>query len=64
MRPHCGIPALVVHNRDDAVISYSDAEALATLWPELEVMRTQGLGHRDIPANGDFVQAVAVFIAG
>lgn len=62
--PHCSIPALLVHDRDDAVIPYSDAEILAAAWPALKVMATHGLGHRDILADAAVVRAVADFIAG
>lgn len=59
--PGCGIPALLVHDRDDAVIPYGEAESLAAVWPELTVMTTAGLGHRDILANGGVIRALAEF---
>ena len=61
--PGCDIPALLVHDRQDAVIPYADAEALAGLWPELEVMTTEGLGHRDILSHRAVLQKVTAFIA-
>lgn len=60
--PGCGIPSLLVHDRGDAVIPYSEAEALVALWPELEVLTTTGLGHRDILANGKVIRAISDFI--
>ncbi len=62
--PRCGIPGLLLHDREDAVIPYSEAEALAALWPELKVITTTGLGHRDILANRDVIKAIADFVAG
>ena len=62
--PRCGIPALLVHDRDDAVIPYHDAEILAAAWPALKVMATEGLGHRDILADAAVVGSVADFITG
>jgi len=62
--PHCGIPTLLVHDRGDAVIPYLEAEILAAAWPELKVISTDGLGHRDILADAAVVGAVAGFIAG
>ena len=62
--PHCGIPALLVHDRGDAVIPYGEAGILAAAWPELKTISTDGLGHRDILANAAVVQAVTGFIAG
>jgi pimeloyl-ACP methyl ester carboxylesterase len=62
--PRCGIPALLVHDRGDAVIPYHEAEILAAAWPALKMIPTTGLGHRDILADAAVVQAVAGFIAG
>lgn len=61
--PGCGIPALLVHDRDDAVIPYAEAGVLAAAWPELQFMTTTGLGHRDILADAGVVKVVADFIA-
>ena len=61
--PGCGVPSLLVHDKDDAVIPYSEAEALAAVWPELKVMTTSGLGHRDILANGEVIREIAEFVA-
>jgi pimeloyl-ACP methyl ester carboxylesterase len=60
--PRCGIPALLVHDREDEVIPYADAEALIALWPELEVLSTQGFGHRDILSHASVVGRIAEFI--
>lgn len=62
--PRCGIPALLVHDRGDAVIPYREAEILAAAWPALKMISTDGLGHRDILADAAVVQAIAAFIAG
>jgi pimeloyl-ACP methyl ester carboxylesterase len=62
--PHCRIPALLVHDRDDAVIPYREAEILAAVWPALKMISTAGLGHRDILADDPVVQAIADFVAG
>jgi len=62
--PHCGIPALLVHDRGDAVIPHGEAGIQAAAWPELKTISTDGLGHRDILANAAVVQAVTGFIAG
>ena len=61
--PHCGMPALLVHDRGDAVIPYSDAEDLAAAWPLLRVMTTEGLGHRDVLADAAVVRTIADFVA-
>ncbi len=61
--PGCGIPALLVHDRDDAVIPCSEAESLVAVWPELKAMTTATLGHRDILANGEVIRAIVDFIS-
>jgi pimeloyl-ACP methyl ester carboxylesterase len=60
--PRCGIPTLLVHDRDDAVIPYRDAEDLAAAWPALRVMTTEGLGHRDILADAAVVRTISDFV--
>jgi pimeloyl-ACP methyl ester carboxylesterase len=62
--PKSGIPALLVHDTNDAVIPYSEAEALAGVWPGLELMTTTGLGHRDILANGEVLRTIVEFVGG
>ncbi|MEX1994156.1 MAG: alpha/beta fold hydrolase [Steroidobacteraceae bacterium] len=62
--PRCGIPALLVHDTEDAVIPYSEAEALAAAWPELQFMTTTGKGHRDILSNAAVLQRITEFVAG
>ncbi|HLG52522.1 MAG TPA: alpha/beta fold hydrolase [Steroidobacteraceae bacterium] len=60
--PHSGTRALLVHDRGDAVIPYSDAEDLAAAWPSLRVMTTERLGHRDVLADAAVVRTIADFI--
>ena len=62
--PHCGISSLLVHDRGDAVIPYSEAEILAAAWPALKMISTDGLGHRDILADAAVVRSIAAFITG
>ncbi|MEX0733918.1 MAG: alpha/beta hydrolase [Steroidobacteraceae bacterium] len=60
--PASGIPALLVHDLNDAVIPYSEAEALANAWPALKVMTTRGKGHRDILSAPEVLQKIVEFI--
>lgn len=62
--PGCGVPALLVHDREDAVIPYYEAEALLAVWPELESMTTAGIRHRDILGDAAVVERIAAFVAG
>jgi pimeloyl-ACP methyl ester carboxylesterase len=60
--PASGIPALLVHDTEDAVIPYSEAEALVQAWPGLRFMTTTGKGHRDILAAPEVIRAIAEFV--
>lgn len=61
--PRCGVPALLVHDRGDEVIPYTDAESLIARWPGLEVMATEGLGHRDILGDAAVIRRIVDFVA-
>lgn len=60
--PAAGIPGLLIHDLEDAVIPYNEAQALANAWPTLKVMTTKGKGHRDILSAPDVVRAIVRFI--
>ncbi len=62
--PPSGLPALLIHDIKDAVIPYSEAEALANAWPELKFMTTRGKGHRDILSAPEVIKAIAEFVGG
>jgi pimeloyl-ACP methyl ester carboxylesterase len=61
--PHAGIPGFLVHDLQDAVIPYAEAEALANAWPGLKFMSTSGKGHRDILSAPDVMRAIVDFVA-
>lgn len=50
-------PALVIHDRDDPVISHADSEALCRRFTHMTLKTTSGLGHRKIMADPESVQA-------
>ncbi len=60
--PRAGIPGLLIHDREDAVIPYSEAEALAAAWPAVQFLATTGRGHRDILSAPEVIQAIADFV--
>ncbi len=60
--PRAGIPGFLVHDLQDAVIPYAEAEALANAWPGLKFMTTSGKGHRDILSAPDVMRAIADFV--
>jgi pimeloyl-ACP methyl ester carboxylesterase len=56
--------ALVIHDRDDSLAPFADAEQLAHHWPRATTLWTARLGHFHILHNPRVVTAVADFIAG
>lgn len=62
--PPSGVPTLLVHDREDAVIPYLEAEALIAVWPALKSMTTEGIRHRDILGDPAVVRAIAEFVTG
>ncbi len=60
--PRAGIPGLLIHDLQDAVIPYSEAAALAMAWPAARVLTTTGKGHRDILSAPDVIQTIVEFV--
>ncbi len=56
------IPALVVHDRDDADIPLRYGKAIAEAWPGATFVRTEGLGHHAIMRDAGVMDQVAAFI--
>ncbi|MEO8226010.1 MAG: alpha/beta fold hydrolase [Gemmatimonadota bacterium] len=56
------IPALIIHDVDDADVAANSGEAIAGGWPGAELMCTSGLGHRSIIRDPEVVSAVIQFI--
>ena len=60
--PKSGVPGLLVHDLEDAVIPYSEAEALKNAWPGLKFMTTKGQGHRDILSAPEVLRTIVQFV--
>ena len=60
--PKAGVPGLLVHDIEDAVIPYSEAEALKNAWPDLKFMTTRGKGHRDILSAPEVLRTIVQFV--
>jgi pimeloyl-ACP methyl ester carboxylesterase len=56
-------PLLVVHDRDDLEVSWSDGVSVAAAWPGARLMETSGLGHRRVLRDPSVVAAVSAFLA-
>jgi alpha-beta hydrolase superfamily lysophospholipase len=56
--------ALVVHDRLDKEVHFSDGETLAGAWPAAEFVATEGLGHRRILRDPAVIERVVAQVAG
>jgi len=64
LTPRLKTAALVVHDRADGVVPWSQGAALARAWPGARLLSTEGLGHGRILENETVLRAAADFIAG
>ncbi|MFC7486605.1 alpha/beta fold hydrolase [Knoellia sp. CPCC 206453] len=56
-------PLLVVHDAHDPEVPSAGSRALAKVWPESELVLTEGLGHRRVIWDPEVVERVAEFTA-
>jgi len=56
------VPALIVHDRDDRDVPWTQGAAIAGAWPGAQWLATQGLGHRRILRDTATVQAIVDFL--
>jgi pimeloyl-ACP methyl ester carboxylesterase len=63
LAPRIAQPVLVVHDRGDLEIPFSDGEALAARLPRARLLATEGLGHRKILRDAAVHEAVAAAFA-
>ena len=64
LAPRLRAPALVVHDRGDGVVPWSQGAALARAWPGARLLSTEGLGHGRILEAEAVTRAAAEFVAG
>ena len=64
LAPRLAAPALVIHDREDRAVPWTEAARLAGLWPQARLLLTRGLGHRRILEDASVTRAAADFIAG
>jgi len=53
---------LVVHDRDDEVVDWHEAQKLVADWPNARLHLTEGLGHRRILRNAKLIRYIVEFI--
>lgn len=54
--------ALLLHDRADETIPFSEAQAIARSWPGLDFRPTEGLGHNRIMRDPAVIQQVVAFL--
>jgi pimeloyl-ACP methyl ester carboxylesterase len=57
------VPALVIHDSDDASVPWQQGEMIAAAWPGARFMKTQGLGHGRILRDRSVVEAAVAFLS-
>ncbi|HEY8474268.1 MAG TPA: alpha/beta hydrolase [Natronosporangium sp.] len=57
-------PLLVIHDRYDREVGYSDGQAYAEAWPDARLLTTEGLGHRRLLRDPGVIDAVVRFVTG
>src|SRR5207244_3767565 len=63
LAPRLHAPALVIHDRDDRMVPWTQGAQVAHLWPGARLMSTDGLGHGRILGNEAVTRAAADCIA-
>jgi pimeloyl-ACP methyl ester carboxylesterase len=61
---HQTTPALVIHDRDDHWVPWTQGAHVAQVWPGARLMSTDGLGHGRILSSEVVARAAGDFIAG
>lgn len=56
------VPGLVIHDRNDGEVPFSDGEALVARWPQAELMAVDGPGHRRILRDPEVVNRIVDFM--
>lgn len=64
LAPRVQTPALVIHDRDDRHVPWTQGAHIASLWPGARLMSTDGLGHGRILHDDMVTRAAADFISG
>ena len=57
-------PLLVIHDREDRVVPWSDGAAITAAWAGAELVTTTGLGHRDVVRAPEVMARTLDFITG
>ena len=64
LAPGQKIPALLVHDRRDTMVSIDDSRKLVSHWPGARLVETEGLGHSRILRDAKVVAGAVGFLSG
>jgi pimeloyl-ACP methyl ester carboxylesterase len=64
LAPRLDAQALVIHDKEDRMVPWTQGEKFARLWPDARLMSTQGLGHNRILQAESVWRAAVDFITG
>lgn len=57
------VPLLVIHDLNDATVSWTDGAAIAGAWPNARLIKTKGLGHRGLLRDEKVIGYAKAFIS-
>ena len=57
------VPALIIHDTDDASVPWRQGEMIAAAWPGARFLKTHGLGHGRILRDREVVEAAVAFVS-
>ena len=55
-------PLLIVHDKHDETVAWSDGSAIAAAWPDARLISTERLGHRGVTQDATVVRHVIDFV--
>ncbi len=58
-----GKPLLAIYDKSDDRVRHTDADRLATLWPDATILKTDGFGHNRILQAPETLDATAEFVS-
>lgn len=57
------IPGLIIHDRQDRMVAFSNAEAIHRQWPNSQLFGTDGLDHRGALYNRQVLRRIVAFLS-
>jgi pimeloyl-ACP methyl ester carboxylesterase len=57
------MPGLIIHDKNDTIVPFTNAEAIQRHWQSASLIATNGLDHRGALQNRDTIQKIVAFLA-